>query len=202
MKNFVINKYLTGEFLKSFLNVLLIFCCAGLVMNLFEEINYFRKYDVGMGLPIQLSFMIIPSIVINMLPFILFLSSMWVLIKLKNNRDLLSLRTFGISNGKFIFLFSSIAFIIGIIILTALNPVTSVAVKYYEDIKGSYDLDKSHLASINANGIWIKEKIGKNINIIKSGELRGNFLIDVSIYKFNENNLLFERTEAKQANIR
>ena len=202
MKNFVINKYLTVEFLKSFLNVLLIFCCAGLVMNLFEEINYFRKYDVGMGLPIQLSFMIIPSIIINMLPFILFLSSMWVLIKLKNNRDLLSLRTFGISNGKFIFLFSSIAFIIGIIILTALTPVTSIVVKYYEDIKGSYDLDKSHLASIGANGIWIKEKIGKNINIIKSKALKGNFLIDVSIYKFNENNLLLERTEAKRANIR
>ena len=77
MKNFVINKYLIGEFLKSFLNVLLIFCCAGLVMNLFEEINYFRKYDIGMGLPIQLSLMIIPSIIINMLPFILFLSSMF-----------------------------------------------------------------------------------------------------------------------------
>jgi len=202
MKNFVINKYLTREFLKSFLNVLLIFCCAGLVMNLFEEINYFRKYDVGMGLPIQLSFMIVPSIIINMLPFILFLSSMWVLIKLKDNRDLLSLRTFGISNGKFIFLFSSIAFIIGVIILTAINPVTSIAVKYYEDIKGNYDLDKSHLASISGNGIWIKEKIGKNINIIRSGTLRGNFLIGVSIYKFNEDNLLIERTEAKQANIR
>jgi len=202
MKNFVINKYLTGEFLKSFLNVLLIFCCAGLIMNLFEEINYFRKHDVGMELPIQLSFMIVPSIVINMLPFILFLSSMWVLIKLKNSRDLLSLRTFGISNGKFIFLFSSIAFIIGIITLTALNPVTSILVKYYEDIKGSYDLDQSHLASIGANGIWIKEKIGKNINIINSEALKGNFLINVSIYKFNENNLLVERTEAKQANIR
>ena len=202
MKNFVINKYLAGEFLKIFLNVLLIFFCAGLVMNLFEEINYFRKYDVGIRLPIQLSFMIIPSIIINMLPFILFLSSMWVLIKLKNNRDLLSLRTFGISNGKFIFLFSLIAFIIGIIVLTALNPITSVVAKYYEDTKGSYDLDKSHLASIGENGVWIKEKIGKNINIIRSGTLRDNFLIDVSIYKFNENNLLIERTEAKQANIR
>jgi lipopolysaccharide export system permease protein len=171
-------------------------------MNLFEEINYFRKYDVGMGLPIKLSFMIIPSIIINVSPFILFLSSMWVLIKLKNNRDLLSLRTFGISNGKFIFLFSSIAFIIGVIILTALNPITSTIVKYYENIKGDYDLDKSHLASISGNGIWIKEKIGKNINIIRSGTLRDNFLINVSIYKFNENNLLLERTEAKQANIR
>jgi lipopolysaccharide export system permease protein len=171
-------------------------------MNLFEEINYFRKYDVGMGLPIRLSFMIIPSIIINMLPFILFLSSMWVFVKLKNNRDILSLRTFGISNVKFIVLFSSMAFIIGLIILTALNPITSIAVKYYEDVKGSYDLDKSHLASINANGIWIKEKIKKNTNIIRSESLKDNFLINVSIFKFDENNLLVERTEAKQANIR
>ena len=100
MNSFVINKYLVGEFLKTFLNVILIFCCLGLILNLFEEINYFKNYDVGIVLPITLSLMIIPSIVINMLPFILFLSSVWVFIKLKNNRDILSLKTFGVSNVK------------------------------------------------------------------------------------------------------
>ena len=70
MNSFVLNKYLVSEFFKSFFNVILIFCCLGLILNLFEEINYFKNYDVGIGLPIGLSLMIIPSIVINMLPFI------------------------------------------------------------------------------------------------------------------------------------
>ena len=84
MNNFVINKYLIIEFLKAFLNIVLIFCCLGLILNLFEEINYFKNYDIGILMPLGLSLMIIPSILINLLPFILFLSSMWVFIKLKN----------------------------------------------------------------------------------------------------------------------
>ena len=91
MNNFVINKYLVTEFFKSFLNVVLVFCCLGLILNLFEEINYFKNYDIGIGLPIILSLMFIPSVVINMMPFILFLSSMFVFIKLKNNRDQIDL---------------------------------------------------------------------------------------------------------------
>ncbi len=201
MNSFVIKKYLVSEFLKSVFNTLLIFFCVGLIMNLFEEINYFEKYDVGITLPITLSFMIIPSFLINLLPFILFLSSMWTFIKLRNSRDLLSLKTFGFSNANFLFLFCATAFFIGIFTLTAVNPLTSVLVKSYEDIKGSYDLDKSHLASINSNGIWIKERIENNINIIKSEDLDGDYLINASIYKFDKNNVLLERISAKKINI-
>ena len=201
MNNFVINRYLVMEFLKSFLNVVLIFCCLGLIMNLFEEINYFKNYDVGIMLPITLSLMIIPSIVINMLPFILFLSSMWVFIKLKNNRDMLSLKTFGFSNVRFLFLFSFTAVFISIVTLFAFNPITSIVVKYYEDIKGKYDLDKSHLAAINTNGIWIKENNKKNVNIIKSQKFEGDRLVNVSIYVFNEKNILNKRIEAAEADI-
>ena len=129
-----------------------------LILNLFEEINYFKTYDVGILMPLSLSLMVIPSILINLMPFILFLSSMWVFIKLKNSRDIIALKTFGFSNLSFLILFSFASLFISIVILFVLNPITATTVKYYEDVKGKYDLDKSHLASINANGIWVKEK--------------------------------------------
>ena len=106
MNNTIINTYLVGLFLKTFLNVVLIFCCLGLIMNLFEEINFFKNYNVGILMPVTLSLMIIPSIIINLLPFILFISSMVVFIKLKDNRDLIALKTFGFSNINFLILFS------------------------------------------------------------------------------------------------
>ena len=201
MNSFVLNKYLINEFLKSFLNIVLIFCCLGWIMNLFEEINYFKNYDVGIMLPFTLSLMIIPSIIINLLPFIIFLSSMWVFIKLKNNRDILALKTFGFSNSKFLFLFSISAIFISVITLFAFNPITSIIVKYYEDIKGTYDLDKSHLASINNNGIWIREKTNGYTNIIKSQKFEGDKLINLSIYVFDDEYLLFKRIEASEADI-
>ena len=201
MNNTIINTYLISEFLKTFINVVLIFCCLGLIMNLFEEINFFKNYEVGILMPISLSLMVIPSILINLLPFILFLSSMVVFIKLKDNRDIIALKTFGFSNINFLILFSLASIFISIVILFVLNPLTSATVKYYEDIKGRYDLDKSHLASINSNGIWIREKDGNNINIIKSERLEGNQLINISIYKFNENFILSSRIDASEAGI-
>ena len=201
MNNTIINTYLISEFLKTFVNVVLIFCCLGLIMNLFEEINFFKNYEVGILMPISLSLMVIPSILINLLPFILFLSSMVVFIKLKDNRDIIALKTFGFSNINFLILFSLASIFISIVILFVFNPLTSATVKYYEDIKGRYDLDKSHLASINSNGIWIREKDGNSINIIKSERLEGNQLINISIYKFNENYILSSRIDASEAGI-
>ena len=116
MRNSVINTYLIKEFMLSTMNVFLIFLAGGLIMNLREEITYFSDYDVGIILPLALSFMIVPSILINIFPFIIFLSSMWVLIKLKQKNEILSLKTFGFNSGKFVYLFSTTAFFLGIII--------------------------------------------------------------------------------------
>ena len=112
---------------------------------------------------------------------------MWTFIKLKNSGEILSLKTFVYSNANFVYLLGSTSFFVGVIILLAFNPVTSIMVKYYEDIKGSYDLDKSHLASITANGVWIKENIGEKTNLIRSKKIEGDTLLDVSIYTFNDN---------------
>ena len=200
IKSSVINSYIIREFLLSTFNVTLIISAAGFIMNLREEVTYFTDYDVGIMLPIALSLMIVPSILINIFPFIIFLSAMWTLIKLKNSGEILSLKTFGLSSTKFVYLLGITSFFVGIIILIAFNPITSVMVKYYEDIKGSYDIDKSHLASITSNGVWLKENIGSKTNIIKSKKIDGDLLFDVSIYSF-EDDVLVERIEAKTANI-
>jgi len=170
-------------------------------MNVFEEINFFRKFDVNLGIPLGLSFMVIPSMLVSILPFIIFLSSMLVFIKLKNNRDLISIKILGYSNMKFMYLFAVTAFVLGTFTLLAINPLTSVIVKSYVDIKGKYDIYKNHLASITANGIWIKERIGDSTQIIQARGLSFDKLDKISIYKFDENKVLFERINAKTSNI-
>ena len=189
------------EFLKSFINVVLVFVALGLIMNIFEEINFFRRFDVKIITPIGLSFMVIPSMLVNVLPFIIFLSSMIVFIKLKSKKDLLSIKILGYSNIKFLLIFCCTAFFLGVITLFAVNPLTSTIVKSYVNIKGKYDIYNNHLASITSNGIWIKETVGDSIRIIKAGSLSSNELDKVSIYKFDNNKVLIERINAETADI-
>ena len=48
--NKVLNNYLIFGFLKIVLNVVLVFICLGILLNLFEEIEFFKNLDVGYNL--------------------------------------------------------------------------------------------------------------------------------------------------------
>ena len=61
IRYFVINNYIAKEFLKTVLNVSLTFFALGFVINIFEEINFFKDFDVGINVPIMLSGLFVPS---------------------------------------------------------------------------------------------------------------------------------------------
>ena len=79
--------------------------CFGVILNLFEEIEFFKNIDVSIFTPLILTSLFIPSMIIKISPFIIFLSSMWFMLRIRNNRDLLTLKVFGYSNLKIFFLF-------------------------------------------------------------------------------------------------
>ena len=201
IRNFIVNKYLAKEFFKIVINTSLTFFCLGFVLNLFEEINFFKDLEVGINIPIILSVLFVPSLLYNMFPFVILISGIWFFLKIKKTDEIIALKVSGISNFSIIIIPSIVSIILGILIITAFNPITSVLVKKYEIIKGSYEKDQEYLAAITVNGIWIKEKnINKN-NIIRSSNLNNENLIRVTIYEFDKENNFVKRIEAKSANI-
>ena len=201
IRNFVVNKYLAKEFFKIVINTSLTFFCLGFVLNLFEEINFFKDLEVGINIPIILSVLFVPSLLYNMFPFVILISGIWFFLRIKKTDEIIALKVSGISNFSIIIIPSIVSIILGILIITAFNPITSVLVKKYEIIKGSYEKDQEYLAAITVNGIWIKEKnINKN-NIIRSSNLNNENLIRVTIYEFDQENNFIKRIEAKSANI-
>ena len=78
----------------------LVFYCFGMILNLFEEIEFFKNINVSILTPLMLTSIFIPSMIIKYLPFIIFLSSMWFMLRIRNNKDLLTLKVFGYSNIK------------------------------------------------------------------------------------------------------
>jgi len=196
-KPFIINKYLAREFIKIILNTIFVFFCLGFIMNLFEEINYFKDLDIGIYIPIMLSSLIVPSLLYNMFPFIILLSGIWFFLKIKKSDEVTAMKVSGMSNFSVIIIPGLLSFMLGIFFITSINPITSVLVQKYESIKGNYDRDKDYLATITQNGIWIKEKN----NIIRATNLQNENLMNVTIYEFDKNNNFVKRVEAKSADI-
>ena len=197
----ILYSYLLKNFLKTFFILICIFYGFGVILNLFEEIEFFKNINVSIFKPLILTSILIPSILIKLLPFIVFISSMWFMLKIRNNKDLLTLKVFGLSNFKIFFILAFSSFILGWIILFLVNPLTSSLSKYYEKSKSSYARDIDHLVTFNRNGLWIKENLENGSRIISASKTKKNTLLDVSIYHLDDRSNLIEKIISKNADI-
>tara|TARA_B100001146_G_C16125104_1_gene409778 strand:- start:5 stop:1093 length:1089 start_codon:yes stop_codon:yes gene_type:complete len=197
----VLSQYLLYGYFKTIFKVVLIFYCFGLILNLFEEIEFFKNLNVTILMPITLTALFIPSLIIKMLPFIIFISSLWFLLNLRNSKDLLTLKVFGYSNFKIFFILAITSFVFGWIILFTINPFTSTMVKYYEQTKAEYSKDIDHLVSINKNGLWTKENLNTGYRIISSKEIKKNVLKKITIFDLNKDYNLIQKIYSKTADI-
>ena len=197
----ILFKYLLSGYCKTILKVILIFYCFGIILNLFEEIEFFKNLNTSIVIPITLTAFYIPSMMIKLLPFIIFISSMWFLLNIRNSKDLLILKVYGYSNFKIFFTLAFTSFIFGWLILFAINPITSAMMKYYEKTKSQYSRDIDHLITINKNGLWIKENVNSGYRIISADETRNNILKNIMIFNLDENHNLVEKIYSNNADI-
>ncbi len=200
--NKIILNYLLKNFLKTFLIVVFVFYCFGVILNLFEEIEFFKNLNVSILTPLLLTSIFIPSMIIKILPFIIFISSMWFMMSIRNNKDLLTLKTFGYSNFRIFSILAITSFFLGWLILIIFNPITSSMSKYYEKTKSNYSRDIDHLVTFNKNGLWIKENLKANTRIIQAEKPSGFNLIDLTIFHLDKNSTLVEKITSKKAYIK
>ena len=201
MNNLILN-YILKNFLKNFFIITLIFYCFGIILNLFEEVEFFKNTGVSIFTPLFLTCIYVPSLIIKLLPFIIFISSIWYMVKIRNNKELLTLKVYGFSNLKIFLILAFSSFFIGWIILFLINPLSSSLVKYYEKTKSNYARDIDHLVTFNKNGLWIKENDNNIERIITASNLEGHKISDMVIFELNKTFNLSRRVFAKNVNIK
>ena len=200
MNNIILN-YILRNFLKNFFIVTMIFYSFGMILNLFEEVEFFKNLNVSFTTPFIMTSIFIPSMIINILPFVIFISSILFILRLKKSKDFLTLKVFGYSNLKLFFVLALTAFLLGWFILFFINPITSSLSKYYEKTKSKYSKDIDHLITFNSSGLWIKENFENKQRVISGSRIEGKYLIDVTILHYNQNSNLMEKIIANEANI-
>ena len=171
----VYHKYILKNYLISFIQVTLIFLSLVCVLNIFEEINFFKDEEVSFLFPLILTFLNSPSILYDIFPFIFLISVQMFFIKIIDRDELTAFKKFGLSNFKILnIIFISVLFLSLIISFFFYN--FSAQLKFsYLDIKNKFTKDDKYLAVITDNGLWIKDETEKNINLINALKIENNF---------------------------
>ena len=179
--------YISKVFTSTLLKTFIVFLSLAFILNIFEEINFFKDLEVSITLPIFLTFLNIPSVLFDIFPFIFLITAQFAFIKLMDQNEIIVLKNFGLDNLKIIKILSTLSFLIGIIIITIYYNFSSSLKFSYLNLKNSYAKDNKYLAVITENGIWIKDEVTENINIINANRFKNKILFDVDIIQFDEN---------------
>ena len=107
---------------------------------------------------------------------------MWFMVKIRNNKDLLTFKVYGFSNIKIFFILALTSFRFRVVYSFFSNPITSSMVKYYEKTKSQYAKYIDHLVTFNNNGLWIKEYLNDGYRIISAEKPEKLDLINVTIF--------------------
>ena len=179
-------KYLIQLFLKKILLIFFIFLSLVYILNLFEEVSFFKDLNSNIILPIITTTLNAPSIIYILFPFIFLISAQLFFIDLieKNELDLLKIN--GYTNIKILSIIALISFAVGLVIVIFFYNFSSKMKFIYLEFKNSYSLDDKYLAVINENGLWIKDVVDKENYIINATKIDNNFLKNVTITVYDK----------------
>ena len=199
MKTYI--KFLINLFTISFLKIFFIFFLIILISNILEQVEFFKEINFNFIYLIFLAFLNTPSIVFDILPFIFLISTQIFFISLIDKDELEIFKYTGLDNYKIIKIIGTYTFVLGLIFIIFFYNVSSILKNSYLVIKNKYTDDSKYLAVITENGLWIKDEISQNINIINANKVDNKFLLDVSIVQFDKNFNLKRTIQSKRINI-
>ena len=180
-------KYIVNNFVKLLFIISSIFFLLILVINLLEELNFFKNSNESLYYPLLLNILNAPSILVDIFPFIFLLSTQFLLINLIEKNELIILKNFGIDNLRLIGVISLVSFVASLFIIIFFYNFSAKLKHIYLDIKNDFASDNKYLADITDNGIWIKDEIENDKIIINANLIEGNILKDVVITQFDDN---------------
>ena len=188
--------YIIRNFFNKFLTISLIFFCLVVILNIFEEISFFKNTNSNFLLPYFLTILNAPITLFEIFPFIFLLTTQYFFFFFFKKDELSLLKINGLSNLNIVKSLFIISLILGFFMVIIYYNFASRLKFHYTDIKNTFTKDNKYLAVVNDSGIWLKDEVNQSIIIVKSKNIKKNFLVDVVINQFNDR---FELTQIIQS---
>ena len=134
----VYKTYIIKSYSKIFSYVFLSFFSLIIILNIFEEISYFKDTQSNLIMPFLLTFLNAPSVIYETFPFFFLISIQFFFIRLLDKEELDIFKKISLSNFKIISILSSFSFILSIIIIIVFYNLSSNLKFMYLDIKNKY----------------------------------------------------------------
>ena len=198
-----LNLYLFNLSTKYILINLAIFTIFIMFLNVIDLARILSETDKGVINFIYLSILKFPSILNEILPFVTIIGISFLFRNLINNNEFISMRNIGYSIFDIFIPIGLSVFLIGLIFLLFLNPISVNFENKFDELTNKND-QSLYSIKISENEMWIKNQIDKNYSSfinIKNIDLKDMNAKKIKILLIKEKlNILIQSEEGKFSN--
>ena len=155
-------------------------------------------YSLSIGL--MLSALRLPNIIQATVPFIILFSSISVLILLNRKYELVVARSAGVSAWQFLMPLCAASFLIGVLMVVAVNPLSSRALSLVQEIEVGIGMQRGTVGTVERTP-WIRQRTDEGVTIIGAKNIarRGLLLGDTSFIRLQDDGSVSERIDSRTA---
>ena len=194
-------QYLIKSLLKNIFLISCLFLILSFLLNIIEEIRFFKNLDLGISYSFLLTFLNVPSILYEIFPFIFLISTQMFFVNLFEKEELIVLKKHGVDNLVLIKILIITSLVCGILIVSLFYTISAQMKHSYLSFKNKFTDDNKYLAVVNENGLWIKDEVDNSINIINAEIFENDTLKKLIITQMDKDFNIVKTIIGKSANI-
>ncbi len=182
--------------------LLVILASLVLLIDFIENLRFVGKLPNGsFGLAVTLTLLRAPALTQALIPFVFLFGSIWMFHQLNRRSELAVMRSAGLSIWRLLGPAGFIAALIGVLIITVFDPMSSTLLSYAEQVKTKMQGKPNNVVRLFEDGIWLRQRDASQQIIVNAKTLDADngMLGQVTVWRYGPENEFLERIDADQA---
>jgi lipopolysaccharide export system permease protein len=197
--------YIGRNFLYSIFTVLVICIILTYLIDLSELLKRTSNNNISFSVIANLALYKLPNTCEQLFPISILFGSMITFFRLSKNNELVAAKASGISIWQIVFPGLTVAFVMGLLIITVYNPIASKWAETYQILDAETFKDGINIYSLKyKTDLWVNQKNTYGYAIIHAKKsIKKNIeLIGVNAFQFNKDNVMVLRIDSDTATFK
>lgn len=160
-----LSMYIGRRFLLAILTTIAVMLVIVGLIELLELVRRTADNTRGISffLLLQMVLLKLPTTAEKVYPFAVMIGAMVTLARLTRSSELIVARAAGVSVWQFLLPGVVVAFALGTLFVTVVNPIAAITIGAYDRLEGRYITGKPSTLSISPSGLWLRQTDEENI---------------------------------------
>ncbi len=199
----ILTFYLSGQFLRWFLTVLIAFLFLGGMIDFLEMMGAAEKINQGGRTAFLFMLYRLPNFLIDYMPFVTLFAGVTCFLRLSESHTIAIIRAAGISVWQFLLPILGLTVLLGLVIIGVGDPLGSYGLQKFAAHKAALSGYERNF-SATSSGMWLREMDVETPYIIKAGRFDntdGPRLYNIMVLAYDRTGSFLYQADAPRADL-